>query len=804
MASNATSGGSKGKRNKNKLRVDPSSWAPNKNDPSPQHESTEHESSTVKLEMSPGQVQAAASDLLNVNQGNSGRSKLDFALTNAVDALEFRLNQRKEGDEADDLPDFNWNDLRGAGGDLPNFNWNDLTEAKLEELILTDLHIRIKRLIKKIAALSSCTEEAVTKAMLRFSNCCGCSDTFSNIFGNTLAFLRNGQEVDPSKEQCFEDLVHLEKYIMAELVCTLKEVRPSLSVKDALWRLLVFDMNLFHACAMGVEPLCCLRCHQTSDGCSSVQTESQSKLKAKGHELNLPIPFKSVPSGNSGDNLKNSETLGGLSEKEGDSVDKSLSTAATSQSHRMVELCGCLRKVHSSCTKRDYTLRHKSFIIEKSNPTHGPKGSSRVRKMSSLSGLILDKNLNSVLETTTINLKSAPSSNTSNAAGLDRSEDRSSTRPIQCNNEEPDSNCVAIPNSKSLSEWIPQENKDELIMKLIPKVQELQDQIKKWTEWGNQKIMQAAHQLSQDNTLRKTLKKELDENEQLMKERKYLEESSMRRISEMKSAMDNAKAKLGQADATVRKLEAQNASIRKEMEAAKLGASESVTSFQEAVKREKDIQTKIQSQDKEKSLFQEMLVTEKHKFAQLQQELKQAKEKKVQAEVLWRQAKKAKEEVLQLASSIGKERERNEESTKYREEQMKLKAEKSRQSYEADIKKYEEEIAELRRKENNSKIAALRRGIGYDESWNTFVAELVTDMNDFSVSGKVKRERECVMCLHKEISVVFLPCAHQVVCETCNELLVKQGMQDCPSCRTPIQERISVRHAIKGESYVFG
>ncbi|GFP98618.1 putative E3 ubiquitin-protein ligase rf298 [Phtheirospermum japonicum] len=51
------------------------------------------------------------------------------------------------------------------------------------------------------------------------------------------------------------------------------------------------------------------------------------------------------------------------------------------------------------------------------------------------------------------------------------------------------------------------------------------------------------------------------------------------------------------------------------------------------------------------------------------------------------------------------------------------------------------------------------------------------------------------MCLSEEMSVVFLPCAHQVVCTTCNELHEKQGMKDCPSCRGPIQRRVCVRYA---------
>lgn len=176
----------------------------------------------------------------------------------------------------------------------------------------------------------------------------------------------------------------------------------------------------------------------------------------------------------------------------------------------------------------------------------------------------------------------------------------------------------------------------------------------------------------------------------------------------------------------------------------------------------------------------------------------------------WQQAALAKEELLLQASSIKKEREQIEELAKSKEETIKLKAEESLQRYRDDIQKLEKEIVQLRQKTDSSKIAALRRGIdgsyadsgmdikngtGREESHATFISELVSNLDDYSLTGGVKRERECVMCLSEEMSVVFLPCAHQVVCTTCNELHEKQGMQDCPSCRSPIQKRISVRFA---------
>lgn len=180
-----------------------------------------------------------------------------------------------------------------------------------------------------------------------------------------------------------------------------------------------------------------------------------------------------------------------------------------------------------------------------------------------------------------------------------------------------------------------------------------------------------------------------------------------------------------------------------------------------------------------------------------------------------RQAARQTDELLSLASSLKKEREQNEELGRAKEEMTKSEAEAELQRYKDDIQKLEKEVAQIRQKSDSSKIAALKRGIdgSYAGSWkdmkkgsaldepqNASISELVQKLNSFSMigggerGGGVKRERECVMCLSEEMSVVFLPCAHQVVCTKCNELHEKQGMQDCPSCRSPIQERISVRY----------
>ncbi|XP_061359673.1 putative E3 ubiquitin-protein ligase RF298 [Gastrolobium bilobum] len=863
----------KGSRNKRKFRADPPFGEPNKIVPSPQHESLSYEFSAEKFEITQSHGQAAVSNLCSISQDHSNGLKLDLGLSSPLVSSEVRLSPTKEELEVDEFHDA---------------DWNDLTESQLEELVLSNLDTIFRSAIKKIVACGY-TEEVATKAILRSGICYGCKDTVSNVVDNTLAFLRNGQEIDLSLEHSFEDLVQLEKYILAELVCVLREVRPFFSTGDAMWCLLICDMNVSHACAMDSDPLSSLGSDGIADGCSSsVQTESQSKIEIKARKLSLPSPCKSIPSGsqcekscvagNSGmNNFKNSQILGGLSEKEGvnsgfDFVDKSSSTALASQSPLVEEKSGSARKVHSSSTKRDYILRQKPFHVEKSYRTYGSKGSSRGGKLSGLSGLLLDKKLKSVSESTAVNLKSA-SLNISKAMGVDVTKDNhdadfssndgpptpiafsldstdtvshstdtscsvheakaipavsspnalsatvtdlslslssKSKSSICLNNEAPNSSCLGIPFDKSLGQWIPQDKKDEMILKLVPRVRELQNQLQEWTEWANQKIMQAARRLSKDKAELKTLRQEKDEVDRLKKEKQSLEENTMKKLSEMENALCKASGQVERANTAVRKLEVENAVLRREMEAAKLRAAESATSCQEVSQREKKTQMKFQSWGKQKSLFQEELMAEKHKLAQLRQELEQAKLQQEQVEARWQQAAKAKEELLIQASTIRKEREQIEESAKSKEEMIKLKAEENLQRFRDDIQKLEKEVAQLRQKTDSSKIAALRRGIdgsnasscmdmktgsALEESRTTFISELVTNLSDYSLTGGVKRERECVMCLSEEMSVVFLPCAHQVVCSTCNELHEKQGMQDCPSCRSPIQRRITVRYA---------
>ncbi|GLJ13967.1 hypothetical protein SUGI_0223370 [Cryptomeria japonica] len=353
-----------------------------------------------------------------------------------------------------------------------------------------------------------------------------------------------------------------------------------------------------------------------------------------------------------------------------------------------------------------------------------------------------------------------------------------------------------------------QDRKDEMIMKMFHRAREIETQLQEWTEWAQQKVMQAARRLSKEKAELKALRQEREEIARLKKEKQAVEESNMKKLSEMDNALRKAKAQMERGNATVSKLEEENKKLRQEMDAAKLIAIESAVACLEVSKREKKTLKKFQAWERQKAMLQEELTSEKRKLASLQQQLVKAKERQLQIEVRWRQEEKSKEEAIMRATTEKQAKEQIEAATKRKEDALHQKAEMDTQRYRDEVQRLEHEITQLRFTTESSKLAAMQwdsnqtvsscpsdtNSIQILRQTNTRLLSEIAELQDLSHS-EVQRDRECVMCLSEERSVVFLPCAHQVVCTKCNELHGKQGMNDCPSCRTPIQQRVCVHSA---------
>lgn len=826
----------KGNSNKRKFRADPPLIDPDKTETLLPNEGSTFQFSTEKFEVTPSHGDPCDCNMCS-SDDLSDNLKLNLGLPTPSQARE----------------------ETGACDESHDADWSDLTESQLEELVLSILKTILKDAIKEVVD-SGYNEDVATNAVLRSGLCHVFTVTASNIGENALNFLKNGQ--GNNRDVYFEDLTQMAKYILAELVCVLREVRPVYSAGDAMWCLLISDLNLSHACAMDV------------DFGNSVIPDSKTS------EINSDLGNSVIPDGNISENRSNpaqvqmsSETktseaeipnhckpnpltrcaptckcgratvlrgpnslkskhpldIGGLY------MDKETSGSSIGKAHSHVreEKIGSSKKV-SGITKKEYILRQKS--IERSIRTYSCKGSSRTTKISAFGGLMLEKKPKSSADSSCVNIKNV-SLKIRQTMGVDVCDKKThnlltkvgSPSPLNLNLEKGNTistlsktNVPSTPKvsnapvlsaadtelSLSLPTYVealnppvgppvPFEKKDKMILKLVPKVREMQNQLQEWTEWANQKIMQAARRLGKDKAELKMLKQEKEEVEMLKREKQTLEENTMKKLSEMENALYRASGQVEGANASLLRLEGENKILRQGMDAAKLRAAESAASCHEVSKREKKTMVQFQSWEKEKILLQEEFVAEKQKFAQLQKQMDRAIDLRNKLEAKWKLEKNTKEELLKQVASSRIQKHQIEALARSKEEMANSKAQSSLQKYKDGIEKLRSEISQWRLKSESSKIEALRKGV--DGSYvgkptDCKISKMPLKVKENERIGGVKRERECVMCLSEETFVVFLPCAHQVVCKTCNETHEKQGMKDCPSCRTPIQRRICIRY----------
>ncbi|KAK4478036.1 hypothetical protein RD792_017301 [Penstemon davidsonii] len=144
-------------------------------------------------------------------------------------------------------------------------------------------------------------------------------------------------------------------------------------------------------------------------------------------------------------------------------------------------------------------------------------------------------------------------------------------------------------------------------------------------------------------------------------------------------------------------------------------------------------------------------------------------------------------------------KEASEGNNKRRLEALRLKIEIDFQRHKDDLQRLEQEYARLKEAaestemEHQAKEVLTENSNGINPQGET-IARLLHELDQLenSTENEVSNDRECMICLKDEVSVVFLPCAHQVICASCNENYEKKGKAICPYCRVPIEQRILV------------
>ncbi|GAV68134.1 zf-C3HC4_3 domain-containing protein [Cephalotus follicularis] len=652
---------------------------------------------------------------------------------------------------------------------LEDNGWGYCTEEQLEEILLKNLEYLYNEAISKLVALGY-DEDIALKAILRNGHCYGGMDVLTNILHNSLAYLNsssggveggsgtingNSEESEP----IFTDLRQLEEYSLAGMVCLLQQVRPLLSKGDAMWCLLMSDLHVGRASTMEIPSIA-----SQGNGCSPVSSNLDS-VGNNGVSAMAPALCRFHGGWGFG-NAGNSEL----------SVNGFFSCSSEMTLQRDIE---CPKRFNLSPSMKSLLKRNVAMFAA------GFRANSKQMQGQPHAGMSVMPGGDDTMVVPGDEVpaeKSEESQDPKNQDGVNSV--LSKLRDL---------------NIDENLEFVGEDQKDEMIVALLHQIKDLERQVKERKDWAHQKAMQAARKLSNDLTELKMLRMERDETQRLKKGKQTLEDSTMKRHSEMENALRKASGQVDRANAAVRRLETENAEIRAEMEACKLSASESVATCLEIAKREKKCLKRLLAWEKQKTKLQDEIADEKEKIKELQRCLARVGQDQKEYELKWRHEVKAKELALVRVDEERLSKEAAEASNKRTLEAMRLKIEIDFQRHKDDLQRLEQEFSRLKASaespEWNYQSNIVRTGIPERATpQGQTIAKLLHELDrlDDLSEIEVNCNRECIVCMKDEVSIVFLPCAHQVLCASCNDGYGKKGKATCPCCQVPIEQRIRV------------
>lgn len=157
---------------------------------------------------------------------------------------------------------------------------------------------------------------------------------------------------------------------------------------------------------------------------------------------------------------------------------------------------------------------------------------------------------------------------------------------------------------------------------------------------------------------------------------------------------------------------------------------------------------------------------------------------------------KAKDEAFTLVEEERRAKEAAESNNKRKLEALRLKIEIDFQRHKDDLQRLEQELSRLKASAQTAELhhqSPMSGSEGAKPQRDT-IAKLLQELDNLEdMSEKeVSSNRECIICMKDEVSVVFLPCAHQVMCASCSDEYGRKGKAACPCCRVQIQQRIRV------------
>lgn len=164
----------------------------------------------------------------------------------------------------------------------------------------------------------------------------------------------------------------------------------------------------------------------------------------------------------------------------------------------------------------------------------------------------------------------------------------------------------------------------------------------------------------------------------------------------------------------------------------------------------------------------------------------------------WRQEQKAKEEALAQMEEEQRSKEAAEGHNKRKLETLRLKIELDFQRHKDDHQRLEQELSRLQASSDTDPSHLSNNAWKPEKSQGENIAKLLEELDKLegSYDNEANYDRECIICMKDEVSVVFLPCAHQVVCGSCSDSFFASNnggsKVTCPCCRGLVQQRVRI------------
>ncbi|CAN6165890.1 unnamed protein product [Urochloa humidicola] len=317
--------------------------------------------------------------------------------------------------------------------------------------------------------------------------------------------------------------------------------------------------------------------------------------------------------------------------------------------------------------------------------------------------------------------------------------------------------------------WVPKEREEKLALQLVQRLGELKLEVKVWTDWANGRVMQSKNRLLNERAILLSLKKDkADVEEPDVFNRKKLEETQR--------ALDSTSEELNRVNSCVQELTDKVSHSRREKKAVQLKGKKADENLANRLSKENELMERTKSMETDKILLQEELAAEKCKLSNLLKSLEQARRSEDLLKKRCQEGEKKLDEVMKQVNFERTALERIDISARTKSSNLLLKAQKDQEWLQANIRNLKQQVEEMSSSSKLHKVAKFMPPPGF-------------------VTDSVQREQECAMCLEEEVSVVFLPCGHQVVCAGCNKRHQDVGMTECLSCRSPIERRIHARFA---------